>query len=97
VLTAVDAESALNRLAADDPDTASSVCGCRSPQASHSRDACARRMANSEHPVAIVTGDYLLDAAVLGELRALNTTVYFKPLWLGELVGLREFLLRDDT
>jgi two-component system, OmpR family, response regulator PrrA len=96
VLTAVDAESALNRLAADHPDAA--LVDLRLPMAEGV--AFMRRLraqdGNQRTPVAIVTGDYLLDDAVLGELRALNTTVYFKPLWLGELVGLTEFLLRGD-
>ena len=47
--------------------------------------------------VAIVTGDYLLDDTVLDELCALNAIVYFKPLWLREVVALTKFLLRDVT
>jgi DNA-binding response OmpR family regulator len=44
-------------------------------------------------PVAIVTGDYFLDDAVLTELRELGARLQFKPLWLEDLVGLARTLL----
>jgi DNA-binding response OmpR family regulator len=37
-------------------------------------------------PVAIITGDYLIDDAVIAALRALGARVEFKPLWLEDLV-----------
>jgi len=95
VLTELDAESALRRLAADHPDAA--LVDLRLPAVDGV--AFMRRLraqeADRRTPVAIVTGDYLLEEAVLRELRALKATVYFKPLWLHELVALTEFLLRD--
>ena len=39
-------------------------------------------------PVAIVTGDYLIDDAVLNEFRRLDAQIVFKPLWLDDLVAL---------
>jgi DNA-binding response OmpR family regulator len=45
-------------------------------------------------PVAIVTGDYLLDDDIASELRQLGAEVKFKPLWLEDLVGLARNLLR---
>ena len=44
-------------------------------------------------PVAIVTGDYLLDDSVSTELRELGAELRFKPLWLDDLVGLARTLL----
>jgi CheY-like chemotaxis protein len=37
-------------------------------------------------PVAIVTGDYLIEDDVLDAAHALGATVKFKPLWLDELL-----------
>jgi len=97
VLTAVDSESALRRLAADHPDAA--LVDLRLPVVDGM--GFMRRLRAQEGrrrtPVALVTGDLLLDDAVLGELRALNATVYFKPLWAHDLMGLTEFLLRGDN
>ena len=45
-------------------------------------------------PVAIVTGDYLLDDSVSTELRELGAELRFKPLWLAELVDLVGHLIR---
>ena len=36
-------------------------------------------------PVAIVTGDYFLTEAERLELRALDASVYYKPLWIDDL------------
>ena len=48
-----------------------------------------RLRSRDEHvPVAIVTGDYLIDEGVLNELQTLNARVVFKPLWLDDLIGL---------
>jgi DNA-binding response OmpR family regulator len=95
VLTALDADSALRILAADHPDAA--LVDLRLPVADGIAFMRRLRAQEGHHhtPVAIVTGDYLIDDTVLAELDALNAVVYFKPLWLHELVGLTEFLLRD--
>jgi two-component system response regulator VicR len=39
-------------------------------------------------PVAIVTGDYFLTETLQDELRTLRASVFFKPLWLEDLVSL---------
>lgn len=39
-------------------------------------------------PVAMLTGDYLLDDAILKECEALDTHLMFKPVWLDELTAL---------
>jgi DNA-binding response OmpR family regulator len=48
-------------------------------------------------PVAIVTGDYFLDDHVVAELKALGAVLFFKPLWLEDLVALAHQLLRGTT
>ena len=37
-------------------------------------------------PVAVITGDYLIDDHTIGEIRALHARVFFKPLWEEDLV-----------
>lgn len=44
-------------------------------------------------PVAIVTGDHFVDAAVSNELQELGAQLRFKPMWLDDLVGLTQNLL----
>lgn len=48
-----------------------------------------RESVNHRHlPVAIVTGDYLLEDRVAVELTALGAGLYFKPLWEDDLVDI---------
>jgi CheY-like chemotaxis protein len=44
-------------------------------------------------PVAIVTGDRLIDDADLAEIRGLGASIRFKPFWIGDLVELAGQLL----
>ena len=44
-------------------------------------------------PVAIVTGDYFLEAEISKELRELGAELRFKPMWLEDLVGLARTML----
>jgi len=44
-------------------------------------------------PVAMITGDYLVDDRVTDELCALATRLHFKPLWEEDLVRIVEGLL----
>ena len=44
-------------------------------------------------PVAIVTGNYMLDEQVAGALRTLGATVYFKPIWGDDLIQIVRTLL----
>jgi two-component system response regulator MprA len=48
-------------------------------------------------PVAIVTGDYWLDESLLGELRALDASVFFKPVWFEDLIGITQHLVRSPA
>jgi CheY-like chemotaxis protein len=48
-------------------------------------------------PVAIVTGDYLIDEAVLNEFVRLNAQVVFKPLWVDELLSLTSTLVKQTA
>jgi hypothetical protein len=43
--------------------------------------------------VAIVTGDSFFENAVSNELRELGAKVYFKPIWLDDLVQITESLV----
>jgi CheY-like chemotaxis protein len=47
-------------------------------------------------PVAIVTGDYLLDEEVAKELHALGARIYFKPLWEDDLMRITRELLQQS-
>ena len=47
-------------------------------------------------PVAIITGDYLLnDLVTPRQIAELGATVYFKPLWLEELTSIVRTLLNE--
>ena len=44
-------------------------------------------------PIALITGDYLFDEAVIQQLLSLQVRVHFKPIWSDELIALvREML-----
>jgi DNA-binding response OmpR family regulator len=45
-------------------------------------------------PVAIVTGDYQLEESVLQEVRALDASLYFKPVWFVDLIDIARRLTR---
>ena len=55
------------------------------------------RAEDEDVPVAIVTGDYLIDDAVLNEFQRLNAQIVFKPLWLDDLVALAAQLVNRAT
>ena len=48
----------------------------------------------SDTPVAVITGDYSLGEQILSELRALKADVYFKPVWVDDLLGIAKRLLQ---
>jgi DNA-binding response OmpR family regulator len=52
-----------------------------------------RNAAHADIPVAIVTGDYLVDDRMILELKTLDAELYFKPLWEDDLVDVVERLL----
>jgi CheY-like chemotaxis protein len=47
-------------------------------------------------PVAIVTGDYFLEDAVLGELDELGASVFFKPVWVEDLLQIMQRLVHKS-
>jgi len=47
-------------------------------------------------PVAIVTGDYLIDDRVTDEIEALGARLYFKPLWQEDLAHIVGALVKPD-
>jgi DNA-binding response OmpR family regulator len=51
------------------------------------------RVHHQHVPVAIVTGDYLIDGRVLDEFHRLGARVAFKPLWVQDLVALATELM----
>ena len=46
-------------------------------------------------PVAIVTGDYLLQDNVADQLKTLGAEIHFKPLWFDDLVTLTSSLVAN--
>jgi len=46
-------------------------------------------------PVAVVTGDYLVDDRITGELQMLGARLYFKPLWEEDLIEIVRTLLES--
>ena len=52
-----------------------------------------RTPALRDTPVAIVTGDYLVDDGMTSNIEALGASVRFKPLWLDDLVDLARGLI----
>jgi two-component system response regulator MprA len=55
------------------------------------------RAEDADVPVAIVTGDYMIDDSILNEFRRLNAQILFKPLWLDDLVALAARLVNHAT
>ena len=55
------------------------------------------RAEDEDVPVAIVTGDYMIDDSILNEFRRLNAKILFKPLWLDDLVALAARLVNHAT
>lgn len=51
------------------------------------------RSRHRDTPVAIITGDYFIDDALIDELSTLGARLYFKPVWCGDLVRIAEELL----
>jgi CheY-like chemotaxis protein len=95
VRTAQNAESALRAAADSLPDAI--ILDLRMPRLDGLGFLRRLRAADEGRtPVAIVTGDYMLDDATSCELRALGADLRFKPLWLDDLVGLAHHLLADS-
>jgi DNA-binding response OmpR family regulator len=97
VLTAFDAQAALREVETSHPDAV--LLDLRMPL----MDGLAflRRLRAHEEqrhtPVAIVTGDYFVDETITDELRELEADLYFKPVWLQDLVDITRRLIHKTT
>jgi DNA-binding response OmpR family regulator len=94
VRTALNGEMGLREASRSHPDAI--ILDLRMPLVDGLRFLRRLRADNAQRdvPVAVVTGDYLLDDEVASELRRLGAEVKFKPLWLDDLVGLARNLLK---
>jgi two-component system response regulator PrrA len=96
VFTAVDAEMGLRQAQTALPDAI--ILDLRMPLVDGL--GFLRRLRSDDQyrdvPVAIVTGDYMLDDQTSSELRELGARLKFKPLWLEDLVGLARTLISDS-
>lgn len=94
VRTALDAQAALREIELSPPDAI--LLDLRMPLLDGL--AFLRRLRARERerptPVAIITGDYLLDDPAISALREMGATLYFKPVWAEDLVRITEQLLR---
>jgi len=93
VHTALDAETALREMNTFHPDAV--LLDLRLP----SMDGVTflrklRAQEGQRHtPVAVVTADHFVDDATRHELKDLESDLYLKPLWLGDLIGITARLI----
>ena len=92
VLTALDAESGLREATTHAPDAI--LLDLRMPLVDGLAFLRLLRAQGCQTPVAIVTGNYLIDDRVVQELNQLGAQIHFKPLWVEDLVTLVSSLLR---
>jgi DNA-binding response OmpR family regulator len=56
-----------------------------------------RRDGASRTPIAMLTGDYLLNDDVVAQIYALDAALHFKPLWIEDVVAIVQGLLCDSS
>jgi two-component system response regulator MprA len=97
VLTALDAETALHELDAFHPDAV--LLDLRMPLMDGIAFLRRLRARNGQRhtPVAVLTADYFLDDATVHELKRLDSEVYFKPVWLDDLIAITRQLIHKAT
>lgn len=96
VRTALDAEAGLHQARIEHPDAI--IVDLRMPLI-NGLGFLYRLRAEEQFqgtPVAVVTGDYSLDEAVVRELGDLGAELRFKPLWFEDLLDLTQLLLAAD-
>lgn len=93
VATALDAEAALRAVESFHPDAV--LLDLRMPLVDGVTFLRRLRAQEHEHrtPVAIVTADYFIDEVTERELTALESDLYFKPLWLDDLIAITRRLI----
>lgn len=94
VRTAGSAEAGLHEAQVSDPDAI--LLDLRMPVVdglAFLRQLRAREQ-QRETPVAIVTGDYFVDDIVAHQLSELGARVYFKPVWLEDLIRITKALVK---
>lgn len=93
VSTASNAETGLRQVAAMHPDAV--VVDLRMPLVDGLGFVQQLRARERRHqtPVAVVTGDYFVADSVSRALLDMNVLVYFKPLWLADLLRIAEGLV----
>ena len=93
VHTALNAKSGLELAAAKHPDAI--ILDLRMPILTglHFLQRLRSRPRLRHIPVAIVTGDYFVEADVTTELKELGALLRFKPIWLDDLVTLARGLV----
>ena len=93
VSTALDADAALREVETLHPDAV--LLDLRMPL-TDGLTFLRRLRAREEQrqtPVAILTADYVVDEATTNELRELKAEVYFKPVWIQDLVDITRRLI----
>jgi len=97
VLTALDAEGALLEVDSSHPDAV--IVDLRMPVTDGLM--FLRRLRAQEKPrhtpVAVLTADQLVDEATIDELGELGAAVYFKPVWVQELVEITKRLIDQSS
>jgi DNA-binding response OmpR family regulator len=94
VLTALDADNALRRVERSHPDAVLLDLGMALTSGLTFLRRLRAQEENRHTPVAIVTGRYFVDEATRNELRELQADLYFKPVWLQDLVDITRRLLQ---
>lgn len=93
VVTALTGEAGLREVEASHPDAI--LLDLRMPDAGGL--VFLRRLRAYEGgrrtPVAVITGDSAIDESIASEIRELGADLYFKPVWLDDLVGITQRLL----
>jgi DNA-binding response OmpR family regulator len=94
VVTALTVEAALCEMVTASPDAV--LMDLRMPLVDGLTFLRRLRAAETQRhtPVAILTGDYHLEESVLQEVRALDASLYFKPVWFVDLIDIARRLTR---